>query len=354
MTTPSPEPAAFSSTNPKTKPKPCLVMKPIIPFALLGAFFAVGAAKAASTTPVGYVTETLQPNRFNLVGVSLHNTVVAAGVLDSSTGSSVTDAAVNFSTTLAAGQKYILEITNGSGQGTVQLISSWTIDTLTTPEDISGSVVNNVTTYALRKVSTVSDIFGATNSAGLTASPDGDFSIVDRILILNDGGGFDTVYYFNDGAGTEGWFDADGLDASNKPIIYSDGFYVQRVAGAPLPLVVSGEVKTTETDGVLSSGFNYMSSVAPVSLTLGTSGLENFLSSSPDGDFSLVDNVLIPLPSGAFKTCYYFDDGAGTVGWFDADGLDASGEAMTSGFLIQNRGVAKPFSIDVPASYSSL
>ncbi len=345
------------SIHPQTKNPKNTVMKNKLTYSLLLAAASCGVAlgqTTAYTTPVGYVTESLQPNRFNLLGITVQNPTLVAGVLDSATAISVTDAAVDFVAALTAGQKYVLEINNGSGKGTVQVISAWTATTLTTPDNISASITPNVTTYSVRKASTVSDIFGATNSAGLTATPDGDFSVVDQILILNDAGSFDTVYYVNDGAGTEGWFDADGLDAANNIIAYPDGFYVKRVAGSPISLVVSGEVKKVGTNGVLSPGFNYLGGVAPVGLTLGNSGLQNFITPTPDGDFSVVDNVLIPLPTGAFQTTYYVNDGAGTEGWFDADGLDASGVAITSGFLIQNRGVTKPYSLAVPTSYNSL
>ena len=332
-------------------------MKTYLPYSLILAAAASGmafAAETAYTIPVGYATNTLQPNRFNLLGLTLQKATVTAGILDSASATSVTDAGVNFTTTLTAGNQYVLELTNGAGNGTVQLISSWTANTLNTPDNISLSVVANVTTYRIRGVATVSDIFGATNSAGLTASTDGDFTIVDRILILNDAGSFDTVYYFNDGAGSQGWFDVNGNPAQNKAIIYPDGFYVQRVAGAVLSLVVSGEVKTTQTKGVLTPGFNYLSSVAPVGLTLGTSGLQNSISQSSDGDFSIVDNVLIPLPTGAFRTTYYFNDGLGTQGWFDADGLSVDSLEITPGFLVQNRGATKSVTVGVPAFYSTL
>ena len=344
-------PCGFSSTKSKTEPKPSLVMKPIIPFALLGALFAVGAANAqSSTTPVGYVTQTLVPNQFNLVGLTVHNPVVSAGVLDAESATSVSDTGVDFSALLTAGATYILELSDG----TIQEIAAWSGDTLTTPQDISAKVTPGTTSYKLRKASTVSDVFGATNSVGLTPTPDGNPSVADKILIPNASNGFDTVFYFNDGLGVEGWLDGDGNLAADKVISYPDGLFVQRVAGDPVNLVVTGEVKTTATAGVLVNGFNYLNAVAPVGLTLGTSGLQASLTASADGNPATADNVLLPNASGGYVTAFYFNYGQGVEGWLDSEGNLAADYDLEDGFLVLNRGAAKAFSLSVPTSYSSL
>jgi hypothetical protein len=118
--------------------------------------------------------------------------------------------------------------------------------------------------------------------------------------------------------------------------------------------VVSGEVKKSKTSTVINNGFNYIGAVAPAGLTFANSGLENFLTPSPDGDYTVVDNVLIPQADGSYKTVFYVNDGAGTTGWYDDAFGDASGVALTSGFLIQNVGSTKSLDIAVPTSYSSL
>lgn len=324
-------------------------MKPIYPFAFLGALFAVGALNAATTTPVGYVTQVLPPSQFTLAGLTLHSPAIATGVLESATANSVTDEDFDFAAVLTAESTYILELENG----TIQEVGTWSGNSLTTPEDISGQVTGGATKYVLRKAPTVSEVFGATNSVGLTSTPDGDPSVADKILIPNSAGGFDTVFYFNDGDGTEGWLDGDGNLAADKPLVYADGFYVQRVAGAPLNLVITGEVKTKPTSGALVTGFNYLNSVAPVGLTLAESGLKNFISHSADGDSSTVDNVLIPTPSGGYTTAFYFNDGD-VEGWLDGEGNLADEYALEDGFLILNRGGVKPYTVATPESYSSL
>jgi hypothetical protein len=329
-------------------------MKSSISYSLLLAAAACGVAvgqTTAYTTPVGYVTETLAPERFNLVGLTLQSPSVSTGLVASATSNSVTVTGATYSSLLVAGQTYILELADG----TIQEVTAWTDTTLTTPDNISSKITAGTTAFNLRKAATVSGVFGATNSAGLTPTPDGDLTNTDTILILNSFGSFDTVFYVNDGQGTEGWYDDAFNPAADKPISYADAFFVRRAAGGSnINLVVSGEVKKSKTSTVINNGFNYIGAVAPAGLTFANSGLENFLTPSPDGDYTVVDNVLIPQADGSYKTVFYVNDGAGTTGWYDDAFGDASGVALTSGFLIQNVGSTKSLDIAVPTSYSSL
>jgi hypothetical protein len=326
-------------------------MKTKITYSLLAAAAACGFAQAqttAYTTPVGYTTQALAPNQFNLIGVTLQQPSIAAGVLDLESASSVTDSQIDFTALLTPGATYILELPNG----VIQEVTSWSGGALTTPENVTGSVTPGVTTYNLRRADTIGSIFGATNSAGLTASVDGDLTTCDIIQIYN-GSGFDTIYYFNDGAGTEGWFDDANNPAVDKPIIYGDGVFVKRVAGSNISLVIDGEVKKVATAGVLATGFNYLGGVAPVGSTLANSGLSAYLTPSADGDLTTCDTVLLPS-GGAYTTCYYFDDGAGTTGWFDDANNPAEAFVITPGFLILNVGGPAPYTLAVPSTYGSL
>lgn len=320
-------------------------MKTILLAALLapGALF---AQTTATTTPVGYVTSSLGANQFNLVSITMHQPLLASGVIDSESSNSVTDNEVNFTTLLSAGTTYVLELPNGL----IQEVTGWSQNTLTT-SNITASVVPGTTTYKLRKASTISDIFGATNQSGITPSTDGDLTACDLIQIYN-GAGFDTIYYYNDGT-TQGWFTDANDAAANFPVVYSDAIFVKRVAGSSINLVISGEVKTQPTSGVLSSGFNYLSGVAPTGLTLANSGLNNFITNSADGDLSTADTVLLPTTSGSYTTCYYFNDGT-TTGWFTDANDPADNLPISSGIIIQNIGSVKPYTISVPSTYSTL
>jgi hypothetical protein len=330
-------------------------MKSSISYSLLLAAAACGVAvgqTTAYTTPVGYVTKTLSPNKYNLVSVTLQNPTVSAGVVASATSNSVTVTGAAYSSLLAAGQTYILELADG----TIQEVTAWTDTVLSTPENISSKITPGATAFKLRKAATVSSVFGATNSAGLKADGDEDYSNNDLILIPNAAGAFDTVYYFDDGADTHGWFDAEGNIADDRVINYSDGIFVQRDSGSDISLVISGEIKTTPTKSVLASGYNFLGSVSPVGLTLGSSQLSSFLTIATNEEeaASIADIVLQQQESGSYRSAYYFDDGAGTAGWFDSEGNTAEDMVLDSGFLIQNKGLAKSFTVAVPAAYSTL
>jgi hypothetical protein len=331
-------------------------MKPIIPFALLGALLAVGTAQAASTTPVGYTTTPLTVGQFSFVGLTVQHPTLSAGVLTAESANSVTAGTTDFVALLGApgSATYILELPDG----TIQEVTTWTnTGVLTTPDDVTAAVTPNTTTYKLRKAATISDIFGATNSAGLKPDTDGDFlNNADLVTVLGAGGAQTTIYYYNDGS-DQGWYTAGGADAANIPVVYADGFYVKRQAGGgPLNLVVTGEVKTVATKGVLINGYNFISSVAPAGLTLGTSGLQNFISPDTEGDYTgpTVDNVLLPQPNGSFVTAYYYNDGSPDAGWFTATGGDAANLPLEGTFLILNKGASKPYTLSVPNSYNSL
>jgi hypothetical protein len=331
-------------------------MKTKITYSLLAAAAAcslVNAQTTAYTTPVGYVTQSLAPSKYTLVSVTTHNPDVAAGVLDAESASpkSVTDNEVNFTTTLTAGAIYILELPDG----TIQEISSWSGSVLTTPDDITAVVSPGSTSYKLRKASTVADVFGADNTFGLKFDADENPYNNDLILVPNATNAFDTVYFFNDGE-TIGWFDDQGNEANNKVLNYGDGFFVQRQAGpSSIDLTITGEVKKVPTKGVLFAGYNFMGAVSPVGLNLGNSGLQDFLTIATNETqaATTADFVLQQQPNGTYRTAYFFNDGE-TVGWFDDQGNTADDMILDTGYLIQNKGSAKPVKISVPAHYPNL
>ena len=320
---------------------------------MVAALLAPGAlfAQTSSTTiPVGYTTVALAPDKFTLLSITTQQPTVASGVLTAESASDVTTTGVDFTTLLTTGVTYILELPDG----VIQEVTSWTATTLNTPQDVTASVVPNTTTYKLRRADTVASIFGAANSAGLTADDDEDPYNNDLVLVPNASNAFDTVYYFT-GEGAEGWYTVAGDPANDLVLNYSKGLFVQRGAGSTINLVLDGEVKITPTSGSLVAGYNFLGSVAPVGLTLGTSTLNTFLTFATNETEAndIADNVLWQKPDGSYRTAYYFNDGE-TVGWFDTVGDPAEDLPLDTGFLIFNKGVAKPYAVNLPSSYSSL
>lgn len=322
--------------------------------ALTAALLAPGALFAqttATTTPVGYVTQTVRPNIANLIGVNLHNATVASGVIDASTSTSVTDNQVNFTTLLTAGKSYILELNGAPDNGVIEEVVTWNGSTLSTTTNLTSQITNGTTTYKLREAATLGGIFGANNTFGLTPSSDGDTTACDTILVLNAAGdAFVTCFYYDDGS-TQAWYDLDFNEVTNLPLIYADSMYVSRVAGVDKDIVISGEVKTSKTNLYLGAGNNFVGSVYPAGSTFGNSGLSASLSPSTDGDTAAADTVLLPQADGSYLTCFYYDDGS-TQAWYDLDFNDLSNVSLTPGVVIQNKGDAKNAIVTPPTSYN--
>lgn len=327
-------------------------MKTLIPLTAIAAIAASGLSNAQQTTaaysdPSGYVTVKINPGIFNLVGVSLHEPIVISGVIDSVSSNAVVDADVDFST-LDSGV-YILELNDGSG--IVQEVEVLDSETLTTSDDLSANITGDVTRYSLRKASTLDSVFGADNSkANLVASTDGSDNGVDKVIVQTSTG-LQTYFYLNLPGVLVGWFD--GSDAAGDKVLnYADGLYVQTVAGSTASdFVVTGQVKLEETASVLQPGFNLLNAVVPAGLTLGTSGLEDFIKQSTDGTTNGgVDTVLIPDPlnPGSFKTYFYLNLPPTFVGWFDGEN-SADDVKLEGAFFLNNReGTVKPYRINKP------
>lgn len=297
----------------------------------------ISFSQTATTTPVGYVTQTLSPNMYNLVSVTMHNPVVYSGLVQGKNSTSISFTGVDFTSLLQTGSIYILELPDG----TIQEISGWTTTSLNTPQDISGAITINNTVCKLRRASTVKDIFGANNTFGLQSDGDENLNNNDLILVPNANNSLDTVYYYDDGD-VSGWFDRQGNEANNKVLNYGDGFFVQRrVGGAPIQLTVVGEVKSSPTSSVIVSGYNYMGSVAPAGIALKNSGLKNFLAqATSEESIASADLVLQQRSNGTYNTVYYYNDGE-TTGWFDYQGNQADDLILNSGYLIFNKGSVK-------------
>ncbi|MCW1883861.1 hypothetical protein OKA04_03925 [Luteolibacter flavescens] len=322
-------------------------MKPIIPFALLGALLAVGAVNAAETTPVGYETLSLAPG-FNYTGLRLQQPVVHAGTFETITANSVTDTGATFA--LTATKTYIIEINNGSGILTDVLGSAVSGSTINTTDNLLAAGVANGASYSIREAATLTSIFGATNSAGLTGGF-GGISGADVIFVSNGSGGFNQ-YYYDDLEGS--WADVNGaaVNGASVPIIYTDSLIVS--ATAPVNLVVSGEVKLTPTATVTSSGFNYISSVYPAGATLSST----FDAAIPQldrgfGSIAGADVFFVANGTGGYNQ-YYYDDLE--TSWADVNGVAVNGASISldSGVIFSNENTPLSLKLSAPSFYGDL
>jgi hypothetical protein len=215
-------------------------MKPIIPFALLGALLAVGAADAAVTDPVGYITHTIAGNvsgdpggADTFISPSLVNTAVFAsattiapsGTLATFSGSVPTD----------LDSTYLVEITDGPDEGWWSKVSSSTATTITTSDTIPATAGTNVK-FAVRKLPTLNSFLGE-NVPALGAS--------DQVLLLDPVTQTVSVVLY---VGGEWQNFVTEANMDNEPILPGTAIAVRRFAATPLTFVSSGEVKTTDTE----------------------------------------------------------------------------------------------------------
>lgn len=326
-------------------------MKPIIPFALLGALL-VGAAQAASTTPVGYETLSLAAGT-NYIGLRLHESTVVAGTVDTITATNMTDAAVDFGATLTGGATtwYIVEFENAGGVIQEVTGASASGSTLTLPQNVTASVTAG-TNYRIRKAATLASVFGTSNSAGLVPGFFGTAG-ADIVAVPNGSGGFNQYYY--DGDQTS-WADATAnpVNAASVPLVHVDG--VVMIMTAPLSVTVTGEVKTKAVSHFVQGGTNYLSSIFPAGATLGSAfGSAATIATLDPGFFGTAgaDLFLLPNGSGGFNQFYYDGDQTSFADG-NANPIDPATVPMPSGFVFVNQGAAFSLLDSPPSSYGSL
>jgi len=143
-------------------------MKNTIKLTIVALFLGVSSLMAqdsttAYTKPSGFVTHTLKAGQFNLIGLTLHKPVTVAGTFTAVSETTLTDSNVDFGSVLTAGKTYILEITDAADSalnGTIQEITSWSGNAITTPVDLVAYGLSVGDKYQLREVATLQQIFG--------------------------------------------------------------------------------------------------------------------------------------------------------------------------------------------------
>lgn len=329
VTTTSPELPAFSSTNPQTNPKPCLVMKPIIPFALLGAFFAIGAAKAASTTPVGYVTigdttigqPSIKAGTDVFASVALLRPSVFAGAISGVSGNVVSISGTpGFTASPAAGSfapspgvPYIVQISTGARAGLIALITANDASSLTLAvqagDNLTGVVAGDLVT--VREATTVSNFFesspvpAGTQVLGFSGTTPG-VNLASDLIFEFDG---------------SDWVDTNSFESAANVVLFPGESFVIRnqSVSAITSIVVTGEVNATNVRTILpASGvsqdipFSYFGAGGE---PIGSSSLGAI--SSPGDQILLTDSTAAGLNKAA-STIIEFDGS----GWVDTNSFE--------------------------------
>ncbi|RUA07720.1 MAG: hypothetical protein DSY82_07765, partial [Flavobacteriia bacterium] len=284
---------------------------------LLGASSLMAQNAEVYTKPLGVVKHTLKAGQFNLVGLTLHNPTLVAGSFTTVSGTTLTDSKVNFDSALTAGKTYILEITDAADpalNGTIQEITSWSGNAITTPVDLVAYGLSVGDKYQLREVATLQQIFGTPPIIKSTAS----VSSSDVVWVPDENGEYVKYFYKSSLIGSGSWYNVvtntkvDG----DIPIVYTDAIMVEVKPASPdVDLVLTGSVKTDDISIAVINGFNLVSSIYPVGATLQNSGIAADLKSTASPTSS--DMVWLPDNSGGFVQYYYKTPLIGSPGWYN-------------------------------------
>lgn len=323
-------------------------------YALLLAAAATGLAvgQTAYTKPVGYATSTLAQG-YNALGLTLQSPALASGTFETVSGNTLTDTGVTYAP--VAGKTYVLEITSGAIKGVIQevLAASISGNTITTPSNLQTLGLTTSDTYTLRVAKTLEEIFTTTPLAsGGVLAAGVNSGVGDVVWVPTGTGSYDQYFLHTSGAFRRA---ATTTPTPNVPIVYADGFLVQKRGATPSPFTVSGEVKTVGTNSVAIQGYNLLSIVAPAGLNLFNAGLEDDIAAGVNA--GVADVVWVQQPNLTYNKYFRHTSGNWRAEGTTVNLTQAQTEAisLSSGILVQHR-AATPINIDlnVPASYSNL
>lgn len=246
-------------------------------------------------------------------------------------------------------------ISAGTGQGFTSVITATAAagNQLTLAQEVPAGVADGAT-LKVWKLWRLADVFGSSNSAGLTSAETPELS--DLILLPDAAGVVKKYFYCSGGAQGQGWRLAGGDTTSQAdvPVLLTSGMAI--LAKSAKTILLVGQVKQGNTKITLQTGHNYVANLCPVNAEgtgssaqgrrLGNSGLSAGLTGGTAAE--LADLVL--LWNGRGYDQYFFSTGglAGN-GWrkVGANAQDMAQTALPDGaFVILRRGAPVTLTIN--------
>ncbi len=211
-------------------------------------------------------------------------------------------------------------VSEGAGQGFLSVVTATEAagNRLTLEHPVPPEVSNGASLKVWR-MWTLADVFGAQNSAGLTAAATPDAA---DLILLPNGSDFDRYFYSSGGAQGIGWrLVGGGLEnQGDVPIFPTEGMAIHARSAKTVQII--GQVKPGATKVQLQTGHNYVANLCPVSAagpqasalgrTLGNSGLAEGLAGGAAS--SLADLVLFWNGTG-YDQFYLSTGGLAGSGW---------------------------------------
>ncbi|HWB02461.1 MAG TPA: TIGR02597 family protein [Verrucomicrobiales bacterium] len=310
-------------------------------------------AQTAVTDPVGYITMkvTAAPagsSSLSFVAPTLVNKLEFSGIASAATATTITlsgaapltagayNAAVNAAyDSVVPMPGYYVEVSAGAGEGQWANITGNTATALTVDRDLSTFITGGTTTVRIRKHSTIGEVFGTTNTAGLKGADTS--AAADEVKLLKPVTHEVKSYFFYDDGAVTQWSDLNLNDAVNVIIGPDQGMVIQRKnGGAAVNVVRVGHVKTGKTAVYATPGANVLPVTRAVgdNFTLTLSNLQNTGAQNTrifGADTSAAADLLrIPQANGQLKDFFFYNDGAVTQ-WSDLNLNDASNEPLNEG-----------------------
>ena len=277
----------------------------------------VYSQSTVSTPIVGFMKLSLPAGKATLVSFPLNQSTLVAGSLTGKSGSTLStqaDLSTLPSNLLNSDNepKYYLEMTSGANTGLIVEILGKTSNSISVSSGSASSFVGNES-FQIKRFTTLADVFGATNSAGLLG---GDSVTTSDVIWAVSNGSWKQYFFYDDGFGgdvdplqwqTPGSFASKG-DARIDP---DQGVLVIRRAGSDTSATITGVVKSTPSFVPFINGVQIVTNPYPVDKTLGTLGLEtgNSETGLVEGDSTATSDVVYKLDNGIWKQYFVYNDG---------------------------------------------
>ncbi|MDB2682484.1 hypothetical protein N9Z14_07815 [Opitutales bacterium] len=308
-------------------------------------FASSGFAQTVATDPVGYVTLTVNGSpdgvqtAYTPLSLSLEKVVLASGALSEVPTSAVaTDSSASYTPGEFAGTDASGNATHYlqfSSDGLIVDIIANDATTITAGTDLTGLATSG-DAYVVKEHSTIADVFGAANEAGLTAGANSTAS--DLLYIMSsDGAGVFATYFVQDDPtspadvlGGDGWRKVgavNSLDQSDVVIGPDDGIILARGVTGDIDIVVSGSVNVIDHQRDLPAGFSMVSYPYPVDVTLDDSNIYTASNGYVSGANSSASDLVYVLGSdGLYATYFHQDDPTSPADVLGGDGWRQVGQ----------------------------
>ena len=279
-----------------------------------------------ATDPVGFTTVTITPgtgttkrNTFfslPLLEVPSSFTGQVSGVITGVGAKTLSNSSAGWSAGALsqAATPYLIAITSGAAAGSMFLVSTATDtantattvtvssnDTLQIPNLTTLGIVPGTDTYRIYACDTLSSFFGTPATSGVQGGT--STSNADTIVITVNGSS--STYYYNTSLNRWARSAFQNPNANNVPLLPYYGMQYQRLAGAPLSFVTTGNVPTTQRKVQVSNqGLTLLAQYWPVNSTLGSLGIQNLPNWRTGTSVTTGDNVNV-ISSGSTTSYFY-------------------------------------------------